>query len=105
MAKFGEISGVAELKEAPSRGNNDQKFSRVPRAHIVINSIQMFVHERQITWTRMVARDVMFFLAEQRFVDVNRDDPISVKASLLSMQRCLIKLGYKRGNKKVTMSI
>ena len=53
-------SGV-ELKEAPTRGTFDQKFSHVPCACIVINLIQKFVWERQITRTRMVSKDVMLF--------------------------------------------
>ena len=50
-----------ELKEAPARGNYDQKFARVPCACIVISLIQKFVRERRITRTRMVSKDVMLF--------------------------------------------
>ena len=49
---------------------------------------------------KTVSKDVMFFLAEAGYIQVNRDNPKSINSALRSVQRLLIKFGYKQGKKK-----
>jgi hypothetical protein len=91
------------IVEARQRGNYSQKSTRVPGARCVVNSVQAFVQDRCITRTRTVAKDVMDFLDQIGFIEVNCSDKKSVNAALRSVQRFLKNLGYKRGKKKGTM--
>ena len=68
--------------EARQRWNYSQKSTRVPGARCVLNSVQAFVRDRRITRTRTVAKDVMDFLDQSGFIEVNRNHKKSVNVAL-----------------------
>ena len=91
------------LMESTLPGNYSKKSSRVPVVNSVVCAVQAFVRDRRINRTRTVAKDVLDFLVELGYMEVNRDDRKSDNAGLRSVQRFLRKQGYKRGKKKGMM--
>ena len=88
------------LSVANVRGNYRLKSTRVPRARAVATMVQHFVRERRQTRQRTVAKDIMDFLDGVGFITVDHESKKDVNAALRSVQRYLLRLGYKRGKKK-----
>jgi transposase len=94
----------AEVTCSTAKGNHSPKKTRIPYAKATINTVQTFVRMRRLTHTRTVARDVMDALCEAGFMTVDRKSQITINSGLRCVQRYLSKLGYKRGEKKGSMS-
>jgi hypothetical protein len=70
----------------------------------VTKALQDFIHDRTMTRTRTVAKDVLQFFVQHNFLTVNKDDEKAEKNALRAVQRFLLRKGYKRGKRKGKMS-
>ena len=71
--------------------------------HYVVNSVQAFICDRHITRTWTVAKDVADFLEQSNYIEIDPQCKKSINKALSSVQRFLLKIGYKRGKKKGMM--
>lgn len=91
-----------EFEMAALPGNRDSKPSFVPVTRCVVNEIQKLVRDNRAIRKRTVAQTVLDMLIVKGFVNVGPTYKNS--NALRAVQRLLVRLGYKRGKKKGTIT-
>jgi transposase len=87
-----------ELSEAP--GNRNSKWTFVPETRKVLRTLQQFMRERREIRERTVAKDILDCLVKNKFVCIRDGDLKAKKSALRSVQRYIVRKGFKRGRKK-----